>query len=35
VGHIIMTPLGLDLDQDSGWQTISALTQSLKGSGAA
>ena len=35
VGHIIMTPLGFDLDQDSGWQTISVLTQSLKDSGAA
>lgn len=35
VGHIIMTPLGLDLDHDSGWQTISDLTQSLQTGGAA
>jgi hypothetical protein len=35
VGHIIMTPLGLDLDHDSGWQTISDLTQSLQAGGAA
>jgi hypothetical protein len=30
-----MTPLGLDLDHDSGWQTISDLTQSLQAGGAA
>ena len=33
VGHIIMTLLGLDLDTDSGWQTVAELTQSLKAGG--
>ena len=35
VGHIIMTPLGLNLDHELGWQAISDLIQGVKAEAAA